>query len=184
MDEEKKERFPKLAAFFILFFSLILIVIHAKNPEWVDNITLFLMVIGISPYLTLFFTKIKIGDIEARSVRSAGRSQGLTTKLPSPIESQPIEPSRNLSPEAKKILATLWKYQKQTFKDDNSKRWTFRLFPNAQHYATYLAAISELLKIGLISLDFEKEYCMLTNEGMSFVDNNSELTTYTDIYKF
>jgi len=33
MDEEKKERFPKLAAFFILFFSLILIVIHAKNPE-------------------------------------------------------------------------------------------------------------------------------------------------------
>lgn len=181
MDEEKREGFPKLAAFLILLFSLILIFIHANRPEWVDRITLWLMIVGISPYLTLFFTKIKIGGIEARS---SGRSQSSTAKLPSPIEPKPTEPSGELSLEAKKILATLYRYQKQTFKDDNSKRWTFRLFPNAQHYSTYLAAISELLKIGLISLDFKTDYCMLTNEGISFVDNNTELKNFKDIYKF
>lgn len=182
MGEQNKETFSHGTAFFISLVCLVFIGIHAFKPEWVDKITLILLSIGIAPWLTRFFTKIKFGDIEARS---AGRSQSSTNRLPPPAEPQPTEPSRDtLSTESKKILATLWKYQKQTFKDDYSKRWMFRLFPNAVHYSTYLTAVVELLKTGLIALDPEKDYLMLTNEGISFIDRSSELQNYTDIYKF
>lgn len=182
MSDQNKEKFSYGTAIFISLACLIFIGIHAIKPEWVDKITLILISIGMAPWLTRFFTMIKFGDIEARS---SGRSQSSTTRLPLPVESQPIEASRSaLSAESKKILATLWKYQKQTFKDDYTKRWMFRLFPNAVHYSTYLTAVAELLKTGLVSLDLEKDYLMLTNEGISFIDNNTELKNYSDIYKF
>jgi len=182
MAEQNREKFSYGTAIFISLVCIIFIGIHAIKPEWVDKITLILISIGIAPWLTRFFTKIKVGNIEARS---AGRSQSSTNRLPPPVESQLIEPSRStLTAESKKILATLWKYQKQTFKDDYTKRWMFRLFSNAVHYSTYLTAVAELLKTGLVALDPEKDYLMLTNEGISFIDKNEELQNYTDIYKF
>ncbi len=185
MKKEERTIFSYWVASIISLICLIFIFIYWRCPARVDKITLVLLVIGLAPWLTKFFTKIKIGDLEAHSV---GRSQGSTdTPLP-PTEIQANTvitlKGSSLSPDAKKILATLWRYQKQRFKDDYTNRWTFKLFPHSLQYTAYILGVGELLKIGLISISPKNEQCMLTNEGITFVEKENELQNYTDIYKF
>jgi len=163
------------------------IVLRWLKPELViDQTAVLLLTIAILPWLTVFFKKLKIpGVLEGETYGI----QGTTEQPLPPKESLETLPQLNktsltVSKDAKKILATLWKYQKQQFKEDYSKRWTFRLFPRAYQYSSYLAGVSELIKLGLIVVSPEDEQCMLTNEGINFIENNPDIQKIEDIYKF
>ena len=152
------------------------------RPELIiDQTTVLLLAMAILPWLTVFFKKLKIpGVLEGETHE---RTQG-TTERPLPPKESPVTSLQSLSDDAKKILATLWKYQKQHFKDEYSRRWTFRVFPNAYQYSSYLSGISELIKSGLVVVSPENEQCMLTNEGISFIVRNTDIQNTEDIYKF
>lgn len=185
MNNKTEEKFPIGTATIISLVCLLFIYMHWEC-HIVDKITLALLAIGLSPWLTKFFKKIKFGDFFEG--QTYGRSQGKTDKPLPPTESQPSTVSTPtasaLSPEAKRILATLWKYQKLTFKEDISKRWTFKLFSDSLGYAEYISGVAELIRLGLIAVRPENEQCMLTNEGIDFVEKTQELQNYNDIYKF
>jgi hypothetical protein len=88
----------------------------------------------------------------------------------------------NLSPEARKILATLWRYQEQILKDDQRKRISFTISNDRPEYPSYISGRDELVSIGLIAPGTMKDYCQLTDEGLDFVKKNHELKNYSDIY--
>lgn len=182
----KKINYVIAAAIFLICSCLI--VLRWLWPELIiDQTTVLLLAMAILPWLTLFFKKLKIpGIIEGETYE---RTQGITEKPLPPKESPVSVPqlkitSSTLSNDAKKILATLWKYQKQHFKEDYSRRWTFRVFPVAYQYSSYLSGLSELIKSGLVVVSPENEQCMLTNEGINFVVNNTDIQSIEDIYKF
>lgn len=173
-----------IIASIISLICLVLMIMHWIWPKiFIDEKVLILLAMAILPWLTPFFKKFKFGPVEGETHE---RTQGMTNKPQPPKDSSSSnqEQKNGLSADAKKILATLWKYQKQTFEDNKIKRWTFRLFPNATMYPNYLAGLSELLKLGLVSIATENEQCMLTNEGIDFVKKSDEIQSHQDIYKF
>lgn len=178
---------------YIIAGAISLICIGAMALRWfkpeliIDQTTVLLLAMAILPWLTVFFKKLKIpGVLEGETHE---RTQGTTEKPLPPKESPATLPqlkttSPTLSNNAKKILATLWKYQKQHFKDDYSRRWTFKVFPHAYQYSSYLSGLSELIKLGLVVVSPENEQCMLTNEGINCIVNNADIQNIEDIYKF
>jgi hypothetical protein len=108
-------------------------------------------------------------------------AQPLTPQAaPQPLGLQPAD----LSPAAAKILRTLWKYQKQTFQDDYSKRWLFGINPLVLDYASFLSGVSELIPRGLVAVSPENHLCMLTNEGIAYVQQKPDLQAGDDFYHF
>jgi len=172
---------------YIIAAAISLICLSLMIASWtlpkiiIDQKILILLGIAILPWLTLFFKRLKFWQVE---VETRERSQGTTSKPIPPQESSSSSAEITLSSDAKKILATLWKYQKPYFKDDKIKRWTFRVFSNSFHYTSYLSGLVELLKYGLVAINSENEQCMLTNEGISLVETDPSLQNYADIYTF
>lgn len=173
------------AALAVSGISLAIVVAHYVWPTIVtlDESVLGLLALAALPWLTLFFKKFKIPGLgEAETI---GKTQSTTEKpLPPPAEPTMLSTDGELTPNAKKVLATLWRYQRQTFKDDNTKRWTFRLTPASNDYPHFLAGLSETVARGWVAVSPENDQCMLTNEGLAYVDSSSELRAYGDIWKF
>ena len=181
----------KTAAFAISGTSLLLLLLHLIFPTGVplDSTALGLLALAAAPWLTLFFKKFKIPGIGEAETQD--RTQGATEKplppsmnVPPHAEVLQIAAAAAPSPEAKKVVATLWRYQKQTFGNDTTKRWTFAILPHAPDYARFLSGLSEALTRGWVAVSPENHQCMLTNEGLAYVESNNELQEYGDVYRF
>ena len=60
MDEKNKEKFSYGKAVFVSLICLVFIIIHVIKPGWVDNITLLLIVIGLSTLVNPIFYQNKV----------------------------------------------------------------------------------------------------------------------------
>jgi hypothetical protein len=179
-------RTQKIAAFAISGVALLIVVARHIWPANVllDPATLGLLALAALPWLTLFFKKFKIPGIGEAETQE--RSQGATQKpLPPPVEvqQQPAAVS-SPSPDAKKVLATLWRYQRQSFGSDTTKRWTFTVHPSARDYPRFLSGLSEAVNRGWVAVSPETHHCMLTNDGLAYIESNKEIQEYGDIYRF
>jgi hypothetical protein len=173
------------AAFAISGISLAIFLVRQIWPKMIllDQATLGLLVLAALPWLTLFFKKFKIPGIGEAETQE--RVQGTTQKpLPPPPGAQVVTTTMVISPNTKKVLATLWRYQRQSFGNDNTKRWTFMIYPNASEFPRYLAGVSEAVNLGWVTVSPETHQCMLTNEGLAYIEKNQELQEYGDIYRF
>lgn len=177
-------KFPKNVAVSVSLCSGLFLVIHLAWPNFsLDDGSLILIGIGFLPWLTLFVKKFKLpGGVEGETHQ---REQGSTEKPAPPVDEATHKglTTSSLSPEEKKIMATLWRYQKQHFGDDKSKRWTFVVSPTAPLYSKYLKGTSELFEKGLISFAPD-HHIMLTNEGIQFMEHNIEVQNNAAIYSF
>jgi hypothetical protein len=173
------------AAFAISEISLVIFSLHQIWPTKIllNQATLVLLVIATLPWLTLFFKKFKIPGIGEAETRE--RIQGTTQKpIPPSPGAQVVTTTRKISPNTKKVLATLYRYQRQSFGNDNTKRWTFMIYPNASEFPRYLAGVSEAVNLGWVTVSPETHQYMLTNEGLAYIEKNQELQEYGDIYRF
>jgi predicted nucleic acid-binding protein len=77
--------------------------------------------------------------------------------------------------DAKEIISTLWYYQNKAFKDDYSRRFTFKPIPGITDYLReYLLGVTDLHQNNLIS--FDANYgCLLTDVGIEYCKNNQNL---------
>src|SRR5438445_8553813 len=157
----------------------------------VDATTLGLLCLAVLPWLSHFFKKFKVpGIIEGESHDRVQSSTSSPTppKILIANEKSDSAPAsarfRDLAPESRKILRTLWRYQKDLFKNDYSRRWTFAVRPSAPAYHEYLDGISPLLKLGLISVSPETLQCMLTNEGIILMESLPPEDISGDFYVF
>lgn len=137
--------------------------------------------------ILLVFRK-ELRDLIGRFTEYEGRPGifrfGTTTKLPSLQLPKDTEIPTELSKEAKKILATLWERQTYHFKDDSSRRWSFRILPHVDEYGIFMQGFAELLKLGLVDWTRKDGQALLTDKGIGYVKNYPEIQESDDIYRF
>ncbi len=150
-----------------------------------DQAMLGLLALAVFPWLTLFFKKLSIPGIG--EVETQERIQGATANPLPPVA--PVAQVRRAapaspSPSAMKLLATLWRYQRQSFGGDTTRRWTFRVSPLAPDFPQFLSGLSETVQHGWVAVSPETHQCMLTNEGLVFISGNEEVQKYQDVWTF
>lgn len=92
--------------------------------------------------------------------------------VPSPSPIQPTQRTlETYSRPARKVLRTLWTFQRQHFNNDFSRRWAFGIHPQAQDYLEYHTGITELHVAGLVEND-RRGMVFLTDAGIDFCRNN------------
>ena len=183
---QQMTRIQLSAAFTISGIALAVVIARQLWPNKIllDQATLGLLALAALPWLTLFFKKFKIPGVGEAETQD--RTQGTTQKpLPPASDVQPAGfAPKPLSPDTLRMLATLWRYQRQYFDNDSTKRWTFTVHPFAKDYPQFLAGLAEAVNRGWVVVSPENHQCMLTNEGLKYVENSKEVQQYDDVYKF
>ncbi|HLB75135.1 MAG TPA: hypothetical protein VJJ98_14035 [Sedimentisphaerales bacterium] len=142
---------------------------------------------GVVLIVLLVFRK-ELRDVIGRFTEYEGR-HGIfrfskTSKPPSPGPSEASEIPTELSNEAKRILATLWQRQTYHFKDDFTRRWSFRILPHVDEYGIFMQGFAELLKPGLVSWTRKDGQALLTDKGIAYLNKHPEIQTSDDVYRF
>lgn len=75
--------------------------------------------------------------------------------------------------EAWDLLATLWKYQKQDFGDDKTKKWFLSILPQTPDFADFCLGFSTLYHLRLIHVGHGFQTA-LTDKGYQFCEQNKE----------
>jgi hypothetical protein len=175
----KLERISAILISAICFFAILARILWPCIL--IDERTIYLIILGSLPWLALFFKEMHFPGVK---VITRDRAQGRAEEPIPPVTNvPPVSTTAPFSPHAVKILATLWRYQKQIFGDDHSKRWTFAVFPNAPVYLSYLTGLLELLNAGLVALlpDYQ---VLLTNEGIHYIEKHPEIQADENVYTF
>lgn len=68
---------------------------------------------------------------------------------------------------AKKVIRTLWKFQREQFGEDDPRRWGFGIHPTAADYTDFRIGATELLAVGFIVED-GRGMIFLSSAGISF----------------
>ncbi|MBU0519713.1 hypothetical protein KJ564_12355 [bacterium] len=179
------ERYNYVIASVISGFCLLFIILRYIWPKifWVDDRTLIFIGIMVLPWLFFFLKKMKIPGVFEGETHE--RSQGTTSQPQPPKRIIVADPGdEELIPQSQKIIATLWKYQNQLFKNDPIKRWTFIVYPHAPEYPNFVKGLSQLFEKGLVAGDAKTQQIMLTNEGIGYLDSHTELKNHKDLYHF
>ncbi|MBI3416948.1 MAG: hypothetical protein HY043_16780 [Verrucomicrobia bacterium] len=129
-------------------------------------------------------------------VKSEETSDNQTVSLanevqPSALEKKPEETKIELSrkskfqtfqPESKKILKTLWNYQRAHLPGNDNERWGFSMMTTSPILTPFSLALLELLKLGLVFIG-NKGMTFLSDEGLKFCrDNSEEILAYPSFY--
>lgn len=166
--------------------SLLFVALHLRWPEVVSLNTATLALVGLAalPWLTLFVKSAEIPGV-AKVVTRDNKEQGTSPPLaPAQPPAAQTAMAPALSKEAKKVLATLRRYQEGTFGADKSKRWTFAVQPFAPEFPAYLIGVAEAISRGLVVVAPTTNQCMLTNEGLAFVEKDADLGDKAEHYHF
>jgi hypothetical protein len=135
--------------------------------------------------LVLFVLRKPLTDLIDRLKEYEGHHGTLRfgeTKAPPPQPAGEKKIPDDLSREAKKILATLWQGQVRNFNEDFSKRWSFRLLPNAQRYGAFMVGFAQLLDAGLVAWTEKDGQAFLTNEGIDYIKKHPDVQGSDDRY--
>ena len=166
-------------------FCVLLLIIHVFFPKLnLDWVSVALLGFVLVPW---FIHLIKGVELPGGAKLDFGPVQQATAETPSLPSQEPSKPNSDLlsDPHVIKTLKTLWKYQQEYYSDDPVKRWTFKVIPPAPEYGDYLASVATLFKAGYVTVSPEKDFCMLTNEGISFSkENTGKIMGSPDIYHF
>ena len=161
---------------------IVFILLHLGWPRLaIDQTMIILLALAVLPWLIPFFTKIKFGPIEG----DVGTFRhGETRKPPTPELAVETKEPNELSKDAKRILVTLWKHQTKNFKDDFTRRWSFRVLPPSEAYGSFMIGFAELLRSGIVSWTHKDGQAVLTDKGIEYVKKYPELQESDDIYRF
>lgn len=103
-----------------------------------------------------------------------------------PVEDVKINvasPFFQLSVDARRVLATLWKFQQQCSPNFTNERWTFIDVPGSPTFPLYQRGLSELMGKSYVTITPSNGHAMLTNEGIRFCrENSKDIDGYPDVY--
>ena len=166
-------------------FCVFLLIIHSFFPKvTLDWVSVALLAFALVPW---FIHLIKGVELPGGARIDLGSVQQSTTDTPIPPSQEPATPDRDLLSDSpvQKTLKTLWKHQQEYYSADPLKRWTFKVIPPAPGYGDYLASVATLVKAGYVTVSPENDFCMLTNEGISFCkENTNKIMSFPDTYHF
>jgi len=185
MKTDDQRRIPLWVRWLTSATAFVLLLGHLTCPKMkFDWIGVALLGFVVLPWFIDLVRSVKLpGGTEV----DLGKQQSTTDEPAPPVPHVTLKAAAvgNYSGNAKKILKTLWRYQREYFGSDPRKRWTFTVSPSAQDYAAFLHGLTELIDAALVSVNPQNNHCMLTNEGIRFCEQNeTTLESFPDIYAF
>lgn len=139
----------------------------------------FLATLALSPWLLRIFARYlsefsigpsgvsgKIRESTANQQDVEGL-QGEPAPRRAPVGSEPTDEFLSLTPPARKVLGTLWKYQVELFGDKSVSRWGFVVGPKSPEFQPFTLGALELMQKRL-ALFGPNGFLFLTNQGIEF----------------
>ena len=165
----KNQDQPEMPAQLLSVACALIAVIHFYNCSGkADFVLLAFVALSAAPWMGGIFESISKDGVKYRQ-------QGFTPAQPAaliaPLPANPPSAFSQMLLQEKKVLATLWKYQKKHSQNHPNERWTFTVRAGSPEYHDF--SLGELLL-------FVKHYAaaapsgqiMLTEEGYTFCQTN------------
>jgi hypothetical protein len=149
--------------------------LHILKVIQVDGYGIGLILIAflpaLLPVISTYFKTIKIGKdgIEATTIADNEGRTSFELKGREEV-SNSITPTQGTFPysiDSRRVLATLWHFQKELFGENSNRRWGFGVGIGATDYGDFSAGVAPLRDATLIHVD-HRGLCYLTNEGVDF----------------
>lgn len=87
--------------------------------------------------------------------------------------------------DAKRVLATFWKYQIKHFTCDPSKGlWAARLPQDRHQIPNFYRGIAELMDVGLLEVDLANNQAHLSMEGFRYCRRKNQELTQSESYEY
>lgn len=154
----------------------------------------FLAVLALSPWLLRIFARyleefnISPSGVSGKVRQSVINRAELVSPGPTsavnevPRAQGPADKFLALTPPAKKVLGTLWKYQVELFGDKDIRRWGFVVGPNSPDFHPFNLGALELMQQQL-ALFGPNGFLFLTNQGIEFCSQwNSSVVAQKELY--
>jgi hypothetical protein len=128
----------------------------------------------------------ELGGRKKLSPHPSPRRRAVNSSLAAPVAvaTAPVRAVVPTDSMARKILATLWKYQQKHFGRNYAQRWTFAVLPGAREYAQYLSGLSLLVQGGLVVVDPTLQQCLLTDAGIHLCEAHDSVLAQEPTFVF
>jgi len=153
----------------------IIALLHIIKIIQVDGYGVGLLLLAFLPAILPIFTKyfkilkISTDGIEATAVadndgKIISQNDDLIVVENDSTDAKPLFP---LTLEERRIMATLWHYQKELFGEGSDRRWGFGIGIGASDYNDFRIAVSKISDSKYVHID-KNGICYLTNDGVNF----------------
>jgi hypothetical protein len=202
-EKDRKQFEKELPSRFLSLTCVVIGIIHFKMSGWKADWILFaFVVLCFAPWLGYVFKSIGKDGVEFRDIEQGKTSvpempRSLAAPAPAPalapvahVEPPPVaaippqpEPNPNtFLVQEKKVLGTLWKYQKLIFPGSTQNRWTFTASQGSPDYMLFSIGFIHLLKRGLADIAPNGQV-MLTNDGFEFCQrHDAQISSWRDTF--
>lgn len=85
-----------------------------------------------------------------------------------------FSPDNELNSEGWDLLATLWKYQKQSFPNDPNRRWQLAISPISADFPDFAAAFARARRLGYVEINQANYLIHLSGSGYQFCQQNEK----------
>ena len=161
--------------------------IHFGRSDWRADWVLFAFVcLCFVPWLGHVFESVGKDGAKYRNTKSGESHDELpANSATSPLTAiiADISPSFDaMAYDEKRIIATLWKYQKRHFPNQPESRWTFTVQIGSPDYMGFSYGFLELVKKSFVTVA-TNGHVMLSERGYQFCEaNDTPLSRWTDTY--
>jgi hypothetical protein len=160
-------------------FTLLSNVLVAALPTLLWGVLIFLIFYFLKSPIASLIDRIKQVEWGKLKVIAGEVPQEQLIRIitePTPTEAIGGEAVKPLSNDAKAVLSTLWKHQRNYYKDDHAKgRWSFGVMMGGSPlYIKYLRGVCELMGRGMIGISPQNGQSLLTDEGIEFCKTNPD----------
>lgn len=158
--------------------------VHFSKSDWkADWILIAFVSLCFAPWLGYVFESIGKEGAKYRNTKS-----GESTSQPAAVTNVAAQAASQqptfdaMAYDEKKIIATLWKYQRIHFPSQRDARWTFVVQIGSPDYMGFSYGFLELVKRGFASVAPNGQI-MLSESGFLFCQaNDGPLSRWTDTY--
>jgi hypothetical protein len=158
--------------------------IHFANSAWkADWVLVAVVALCFAPWLGYVFESIGKEGAKYRNTKSGASVIPPAIGAAVAAQAQPQQTTFDaMAYDEKKIIATLWKYQKSHFPNQKVSRWTFVVQIGSPDYMGFSYGVFELVKKGLASVAPNGQI-MLSQLGYIFCEENDHpISRWTDTY--
>jgi hypothetical protein len=122
------------------------------------------------------------GTVDATRRPDAEFERAVQNRVDEEIAARTNPPFESLPSDAKKILATLWKYQRKYFPDNVAGRWTFAVQGTGTEMVRYASGLVLLYRYGFVGMAANNQ-AALTDAGFNYCQQHSaDVANWPDTY--
>lgn len=154
--------------------------LHILEIIHVDGYGIGLLIISFLPVLLPLISEyiefLKLGKDGLEAKIRADNEGKTASEIDAPILFANEDQSAGFpySVDARRVLATLWHYQKELFGENSLRRWGFGVGIGASDYETYREGTAQLRDDSLVHIS-DGGICYLTNEGIDFCREKGDI---------